>query len=253
VAQQATSAESGHVEAEGHERVSVVRSGGVSRPEQSARNFSGRGLTVLVGILEPHARAVVFGALQSDCCVRVIGSDLDDDALDGAVGVERPGVVIVGEASDYQLLTGLMARRPAPGVLAVVHDPSRLYRSTLVAGGVWCISQASSSTEILTAVRRAADRRGTTFQREPSSVVGADPGESQSSRDILPAVSTLTPREREVLERLAAGWLNKQIAGDLRISVRTVETYAAQVQRKLGLQRREIVGLVPPGERRHPG
>jgi DNA-binding NarL/FixJ family response regulator len=60
----------------------------------------------------------------------------------------------------------------------------------------------------------------------------------------------LTRREGDVLVGISEGWSNKQIAHELRLSVRTVEAYAARVQRKLGLQRREIVGLVLPDDMR---
>jgi PAS domain S-box-containing protein len=49
-------------------------------------------------------------------------------------------------------------------------------------------------------------------------------------------VAKLTPRQREVLELMAAGFLNKQIAGRLEISHKTVETHRAQLIEKLGVK-----------------
>jgi len=49
-------------------------------------------------------------------------------------------------------------------------------------------------------------------------------------------VATLTPRQREVLGLMAAGFLNKQIAGMLRISQKTVETHRAQLIDVLGVK-----------------
>jgi FixJ family two-component response regulator len=46
--------------------------------------------------------------------------------------------------------------------------------------------------------------------------------------------AALTPREREVFERVVAGHLNKQIADELGISERTVKTHRASVLTKLG-------------------
>lgn len=48
-------------------------------------------------------------------------------------------------------------------------------------------------------------------------------------------LSVLTPRERDVFERIVAGKLNKQIAGDLGISLRTVKAFRARVMHKLGV------------------
>ena len=55
--------------------------------------------------------------------------------------------------------------------------------------------------------------------------------ELEEARDHL---ASLTPREREVLEGVAAGRLNKQIAGDLGITEKTVKVHRARVMEKLG-------------------
>lgn len=53
---------------------------------------------------------------------------------------------------------------------------------------------------------------------------------SQTSRNL----ESLTPREREILEQLRHGKLNKVIAGDLGLSVRTVEGHRAKIMEKMG-------------------
>ena len=50
------------------------------------------------------------------------------------------------------------------------------------------------------------------------------------------AIATLTPREREVLKRLVAGQTNQAIAGDLKLTGRTVEILCARMLDKLGVQ-----------------
>lgn len=49
-------------------------------------------------------------------------------------------------------------------------------------------------------------------------------------------LASLTQRERDVMQRVAAGSLNKQIAGDLNVSMRTVEVYRSRVFAKLGVR-----------------
>ena len=70
------------------------------------------------------------------------------------------------------------------------------------------------------------------------------PGDSSEIRARL---STLTPREREVLEFVVAGKLNKQIAGDLGIVEQTVKAHRAQVMEKM--RARSVVELVRLVER----
>ena len=48
--------------------------------------------------------------------------------------------------------------------------------------------------------------------------------------------ATLTPREREVLEAIAIGKMNKQIADEMGVSIKTVETHRTRVMDKLGLR-----------------
>ena len=52
----------------------------------------------------------------------------------------------------------------------------------------------------------------------------------------------LTPRQREVLRRIAEGRSTKEIAFDLGLSVKTVETHRAQIMERVGI--RDVAGLV---------
>jgi len=69
--------------------------------------------------------------------------------------------------------------------------------------------------------------------------------------EILARLDTLTPREREVLEHIVAGKLNKQIAGDLRITEATVKMHRARVMAKMKVQ--SIAELVRLTERSRIG
>ncbi len=72
----------------------------------------------------------------------------------------------------------------------------------------------------------------------------------QSSRElaaIKARISTLTPREREVLSHVVAGRLNKQIAGDLGTVEKTIKVHRARVMQKLGV--RTLVDLVRLAEK----
>ncbi|MEQ6342008.1 MAG: response regulator FixJ [Gammaproteobacteria bacterium] len=57
---------------------------------------------------------------------------------------------------------------------------------------------------------------------------------SNIEREIVTArIALLTPREREVMEHVVAGQLNKQIAADLNISIKTVEVHRAKIMEKM--------------------
>ncbi len=57
--------------------------------------------------------------------------------------------------------------------------------------------------------------------------------EAHAQRDQQAVLGRLTAREQQVLERIVAGRLNKQIAGDLNISIKTVEAHRANIMEKL--------------------
>jgi DNA-binding NarL/FixJ family response regulator len=55
---------------------------------------------------------------------------------------------------------------------------------------------------------------------------------------------SLTPREREVIIRLAQGRTNRQIAKDLKVSPRTVEKHVERILAKLGATNRTVAALL---------
>lgn len=68
-----------------------------------------------------------------------------------------------------------------------------------------------------------------------------------------PELDQITVREREVLRLIARGYTYKEIAGQLFISVKTVETHVSSVLRKLQLSSRHELGRRPPPDLSAPG
>ena len=86
------------------------------------------------------------------------------------------------------------------------------------------LSKPVKDKELLTAVRAAIER---------NAVARLDQAKLSEIRARL---DTLTPREREVLEQVVSGKLNKQIAGDLGITEATVKMHRAHVMEKMKVQ-----------------
>ncbi|MFQ5996650.1 MAG: response regulator [Dehalococcoidales bacterium] len=146
-------------------------------------------------------------------------------------------------------LSGLEATReikrqnPAIKVLVLTmhEDESYLYQ-TLRAGASGYVPKKAADTELLTAIR--ATYRGEYFIH--SSMTAGLVAELCNREVFNPVASQeqdrLSHREREVLQLLAVGHTNQQIADKLYLSVKTVETYKARIKEKLGLQgRAELV------------
>lgn len=101
------------------------------------------------------------------------------------------------------------------------------------AGAIDFLTKPVDSEDLLDAIRSALSRAD--HQRE-----------EKAEQDVIrERMRTLTPREREVLDFLVVGMLNKQIAGELGIVEKTVKVHRAQVMRKMKVQSlAELVQLV---------
>jgi two-component system response regulator NreC len=110
-------------------------------------------------------------------------------------------------------------------VLTMQNDPA-FARDALQAGAVAYVLKESADAELVEAVRSAAD--GLTYLNPG---LGARLAAEPSGR---PAPDMLSAREVEVLRLIAQGFTNSEIAEQLFLSVRTVESHRAHIQRKTG-------------------
>jgi two-component system response regulator NreC len=113
-------------------------------------------------------------------------------------------------------------------VLTMQSEPAYA-RSALSAGALGYVLKESAETELVEAVQRAA--RGDTYLNPRlGAKVAAEPPSGPPDG--------LTERELEVLRRIALGHTNAEIGDQLFLSVRTVETHRAHIQKKLSLNTR---------------
>jgi DNA-binding NarL/FixJ family response regulator len=117
-------------------------------------------------------------------------------------------------------------------LIFTMHDSEELVRNVLAAGARGYLLKSDAARQLVPAVEALA-RRKPFFAGRISEVLL----ESflKAGRDAAPAPERLTAREREVVQLLAEGNSNKEIARALDLSVKTVETHRAAVMRKLGL------------------
>jgi DNA-binding NarL/FixJ family response regulator len=198
-------------------------------------------------LADDHAvvREGLKALINSQPDMQVIG-----EAEDGRAACQRardlqPDIVILDVSMPY--LNGAQAaeqlKRACPNarVLALtVHEDTGYLRQLLKAGAAGYVLKRSAAEELIRAIRivaaggiyldpNLAGRLVDRFVRKPS------------TNDALQA-SDLSDREAEVLRLMAQGYSNKEIAAQLNISIKTVETYKARSMEKLGLHSRvEIV------------
>ena len=111
---------------------------------------------------------------------------------------------------------------PLPIVFITGHGDVPLAVSTMKKGALDFIQKPFEEKAIVALIERLIEQAKENF-------VGK---RNAASRSAL--LSRLTARESQVLERIVAGRLNKQIADDLAISIKTVEAHRANIMEKLG-------------------
>jgi two-component system, NarL family, response regulator NreC len=127
----------------------------------------------------------------------------------------------------------LRQARAGRKVLALtVHEDPGYLRALLAAGATGYVLKRAAADELLVAIRAVA---GGGLYVDPA--LAAEAGAPQAIE-----AAALSEREAEVVRLVAGGYSNKEIAAQLAVSVKTVETYKARAMEKLGVRTR--VGLV---------
>lgn len=132
------------------------------------------------------------------------------------VDVRMPGM------SGLELQEALIARKSTiPMVFITGHGDVPMAVSTMKKGAVDFLEKPFNEADLRAIVARMIDQAANlAFQ-------------AAQQRNHDEVLSRLTAREQQVLERIVAGRLNKQIAGDLNISIKTVEAHRANIMEKL--------------------
>jgi FixJ family two-component response regulator len=112
-------------------------------------------------------------------------------------------------------------KSPLPIVFITGHGDVPMAVNTMKKGAMDFIQKPFKEDELVSLVERMLDQARESFS---DSLTAAN-------RDAL--MAKLTTREAQVLERIVAGRLNKQIADDLGISIKTVEAHRANIMEKL--------------------
>ena len=111
---------------------------------------------------------------------------------------------------------------PLPIAFITGHGDVPLAVDTMKKGALDFIQKPFNEQQLVPLVERMLEQARANFAEH----------QQAASRDAL--LSKLTGREAQVLERIVAGRLNKQIADDLGISIKTVEAHRANIMEKLG-------------------
>jgi DNA-binding NarL/FixJ family response regulator len=137
-----------------------------------------------------------------------------------------------------EVIRRVAASRPAVRFLALsVSDAAEDVIALIRAGARGYVTKTISGPQLTDAVRRVREGDAVFSPRLAGFVLDAFAGEIPAAQ-VDPELDLLTPREREVLQHIARGYMYKEIAAQLGISAKTVEAHVSAVLRKLQLSSR---------------
>lgn len=187
-------------------------------------------ITVLVADDHAVVRAGIRHILESMPGVSVIAEASDGPTALQLARDQRPDIIILDVSmpggSGLSVLSDLRRDVAESRILMLsMHDDAEYIAESVRAGTNGYLLKDSAATDLRAAVR--AVMAGESFFSPELSRPRVAP--------IAQPESPITRRERQVLVRVAAGGTNKEIAADLGISHRTVETHRESIARKLGI------------------
>ncbi len=201
--------------------------------------------TIRVVLADDHTlvRAGIRSLLQEFQGIEVVGEAENGAAALRMVEAQRPDVVLLDIGMPG--MSGLeVASRLAQidgstrAVMLSIHRAEEYVWEALRAGAAGYLVKDSAVAELEIAVRAVA--RGERYLSPAISRTGID--DDLDHARAAEAYAALTPRQREVLQRVAAGMTSKEIAQELGVSYRTVDVHRMLLMRRLNV--RDVTGLM---------
>jgi two-component system response regulator NreC len=212
--------------------------GEVMAAETNAENQS----AIRVLLIDDHAvvRAGLRALIEMQDDMEVVA-----EAESGAEAIEKaaettPDVAIVDismpDESGVRVIERLREISPKTRSLALTMHSDQMYvRAVVEAGGCGYLVKSAAHTEFLRAIRSVNERK---FYLDPSLV------ETTEEREKAAPPEALNEREKQVLRLVALGYTNREVAGKLSLSTKSIEAYRSRLRQKLGVQTRaELVQM----------
>ncbi|MEA2404987.1 MAG: two-component system, NarL family, response regulator NreC [Thermoleophilaceae bacterium] len=194
--------------------------------------------TTTVVIADDHAvvRSGLKTLLEAEPGFEVTGEARDLRSTITFVRAQRPDVLVLDlnmpDAPSLPAIPQLLEVSPNTAIVVLtMQDDPAFAREALRAGALGYVLKESANAELVSAVHAATEGR-TYLQPQLGARLAAEPP-TPDARD-----NDLSDRETEVLRLIALGHTNMEIADQLYLSVRTVESHRAHIQQKLCLSTR---------------
>jgi DNA-binding NarL/FixJ family response regulator len=205
----------------------------------------GRKIKVFVVDDHPIVRQGLALLINREQDLVVCGEAEDAQSAMQSVNAVRPDIMVVDISlsgpDGLDLLKDVRMRHPdLPVLILSMHDESIYAERALRAGAQGYIMKQEATEKVLVALRRILSHEIYVSERIANRMLQRYIGSPSSER--ASSVADLTDRELEVFRLIGEGHSTRQIAEELHISVKTVESYQAHIKEKLSLRTaRELV------------
>jgi NarL family two-component system response regulator LiaR len=199
-------------------------------------------IRVLIADDHTVVRKGIRALLETEPGIEVVGEAADgEDAVHRALAL-KPDVVLMDlvmpKLDGVQAIRAIMERRPGVKILVLTSfaEDKRIL-SAIEAGALGYLLKDSSPQDLVRAIREVHRGESALHPKVAQRLV------SRLREPEEPAREELTERERKVLELIAKGLSNREIARELSISEPTVRTHVSNILRKLHLKSRTQAAL----------
>lgn len=193
----------------------------------------GEGIKIVLADDHAVVRSALRLLLEAEDDFDVVAEAGDVEHTLRCVRGHRPDVLILDlnmpGGPSLRAVPQLLRDAPGTGIVVLTMQGEPAYaREAMQTGVLGYVLKEAVDTQLVTAVRFAAEGK-TYLQPELGARLAADPGGAPDG---------LSDRELEILRMIALGYTNSEVAEQLFLSVRTVESHRAHIQQKLQLTKR---------------
>jgi two-component system response regulator NreC len=199
-------------------------------------------MSIRILIADDHGvmRAGLQALLEDEADIEVVGQAGSGEETLHLAGKLVPDIVLldIGLPGIDGIETTRRIRSTFPKIqvlILTVYEEESLLREAIKAGAAGYIIKRAVQEELITAIQ-AVSRGDMYIHPSVTRLLLKDLSPPVKAR--TGAIQLLTPRERELIGYIVRGFTNREIAGALFISVRTVEGHRASLMNKLGLKNR---------------
>jgi len=199
-------------------------------------------MAIRVLIADDHAivRAGLRAVLKGEAGMELVGEASGGDEALRLVESLHPDILVLDlsmpDLDGIQVTKRIQSIAPDVRVLILtVHEEDALLREAIRAGAAGYILKHAAEAELISAIHTV--QMGDTYVH-PKLIRSLLAAPEKHGPPSPQPEEILTPRELDVLNRIVQGYTNRQIAEELKLSVRTVEGYRANMSEKLGLHSR---------------